>query len=210
MPTPNEKQGYNFIGWYDNSNFTGSPISVITSNDYGNKNFYARYELKTFTITVIQAENGVISDASPRYNYGSNAHFTFTANYGYHVEHILIDGEIYTDNLSEYTFTNITENHTISLICSPETYTIRYFDGPTEINGLLPSTYSIGSSFKLPTPIEKQGHDFIGWYDNSSFSGLPITNISVKDYGNKTLYARYELKTFTITVIQAENGVTGI
>lgn len=168
----------------------------------------------TYTITASSNEYGTINPSGVKfYDEGTNAQYTFTAKLGYYVESIIVDGKPLTGNAltnaieDGYTFTNITENHTISLICSPEIYTIKYFDGPTEINGLLPSTYSIGSSFELPTPIEKQGHDFIGWYDNSSFSGLPITNISVKDYGNKTLYARYELKTFTITVIQAENGV---
>ena len=42
LPTPT-KEGYNFGGWYDNSNCTGNPVTEITATDTGNKEFWAQW-----------------------------------------------------------------------------------------------------------------------------------------------------------------------
>ncbi len=41
MTLPN---GLQFLGWYDNPDFTGNPITKITSSDSGHKKFYAKWE----------------------------------------------------------------------------------------------------------------------------------------------------------------------
>ncbi|MCD7762677.1 MAG: InlB B-repeat-containing protein, partial [Lachnospiraceae bacterium] len=38
------RKGYNFCGWYEESDFSGSAVTEITASDYGNKTFYARWE----------------------------------------------------------------------------------------------------------------------------------------------------------------------
>ncbi len=42
LPTP-EKSGDNFMGWYDNINYQGEPLTKILKGSSGNKVFYARY-----------------------------------------------------------------------------------------------------------------------------------------------------------------------
>ena len=42
LPTP-QKEGYQFVGWYTNSNLTGTPVTQITSSGTGNKTLYAKY-----------------------------------------------------------------------------------------------------------------------------------------------------------------------
>ena len=37
------KTGYTFGGWYDNADFTGSDISLISTTDIGDKTFYAKW-----------------------------------------------------------------------------------------------------------------------------------------------------------------------
>ncbi len=46
------------LGWYDNPELSGNPITVIKSSAYGDKNVYAKWEYKTFTITYHDVENG--------------------------------------------------------------------------------------------------------------------------------------------------------
>lgn len=41
------KEGYIFKGWYDNSEGTGTPVTSISSTNYGNKIFYANWEYDT-------------------------------------------------------------------------------------------------------------------------------------------------------------------
>ncbi|MBO7055506.1 MAG: InlB B-repeat-containing protein [Bacteroidales bacterium] len=43
LPTVVEKDGYEFAGWYDNENFSGTQYTEITEDDYLNKTFYAKW-----------------------------------------------------------------------------------------------------------------------------------------------------------------------
>ncbi len=55
----------------------------------------------------------------------------------------------------------------------------------------------------IPTTT-RQNSDFIGWYDNTGFSGEPITT-STQFSGNKTLYAKWKTNIYTIKYVD-ENG----
>ena len=44
LPKLTMENGLKFLGWYDNAEFTGEAITAITSVDYGNKTFYARWD----------------------------------------------------------------------------------------------------------------------------------------------------------------------
>lgn len=48
LPIPT-KDGYSFIGWYDNAEFTGDAITHISSTTFGNLNYYAKWEKITDT-----------------------------------------------------------------------------------------------------------------------------------------------------------------
>ena len=52
------KAGYSFDGFYDNSLFTGNPVTKITATDHGNKDFYAKFTEVTETYTVKYSANG--------------------------------------------------------------------------------------------------------------------------------------------------------
>ena len=57
LPQLTLKNGLQFLGWYDNPEFTGDPITEISSTDTGNKKFYGKWEEEivptTFTINQI-------------------------------------------------------------------------------------------------------------------------------------------------------------
>ena len=44
LPQISLANGLQFLGWYDNPEFTGSPVTSIKSTDSGNKKFYAKWE----------------------------------------------------------------------------------------------------------------------------------------------------------------------
>lgn len=52
--------------------------------------------------------------------------------------------------------------------------------------------------YELPL-LEVEGYDFVGWFDGTSSSATKITEIAEGSRGNKTLYAKWELKEYTIT-----------
>ena len=76
------------------------------------------------------------------------------------------------------------------------TYTVKYFDGETELT-LGPSEYQISDAeIKLPAVPEKDGHTALGWYDAE---GNKYTAIPANTAKELVLYAKYEPKMYYIT-----------
>lgn len=46
------KEGYHFMGWFDNSACTGDPVTSIDIGVYGVKNFYAKWGAKVTNVTI--------------------------------------------------------------------------------------------------------------------------------------------------------------
>lgn len=59
--------------------------------------------------------------------------------------------------------------------------------------------YSETDEIVLYPPEERLHYSFLGWYDNSTFEGKPIEKISAGSSGQKELYAKWEIDTFTVT-----------
>ena len=51
LPTDVTRTGHTFKGWYDNENLTGSPVTAIGSTETGNKEYWAKWEANTYTVT---------------------------------------------------------------------------------------------------------------------------------------------------------------
>ena len=62
--------GHTFKGWYDNENLTGSPVTAIGGTGTGNKEYWAKWEINQYTITV-KPENGK-ADITITQDYGTN------------------------------------------------------------------------------------------------------------------------------------------
>jgi uncharacterized repeat protein (TIGR02543 family) len=89
------------------------------------------------------------------------------------------------------------------------TYNITY-----NLNGgsgtISPTTYNVESAtITLPTDLTKTGHTFAGWYDNESFSGTAVTQITNGSTGDKTLYAKWTLNTYTVKWFVNGEELTG-
>ena len=80
-----------------------------------------------YTLSVISGSGGSITPSgSVLVEQGGNQIFTITPNIGYEINQVLVDGTNNTTAVStgEYTFTNITANHTISVSFKQKQYTI--------------------------------------------------------------------------------------
>ena len=69
LPTDVTRTGYTFKGWYDNENLTGSPVTAISNTETGNKEYWAKWEINQYTITV-KPENGK-TDITITQDYGT-------------------------------------------------------------------------------------------------------------------------------------------
>ena len=72
LPTADDMTytGHTFKGWYDNENLTGSPVTAIGGTGTGNKEYWAKWEINQYTITV-KPENGK-ADITITQDYGTN------------------------------------------------------------------------------------------------------------------------------------------
>ena len=61
--------GHTFKGWYDNENLTGSPVTAIGDTETGNKEYWAKWEINQYTVTV-KPENGK-ADITITQDYGT-------------------------------------------------------------------------------------------------------------------------------------------
>ena len=180
--------GHTFVGWYDNENLTGDPVTAIGGTEMGNKEYWAKWEINQYTITV-KPENG-------------KADITITQDYGTPIT-------APADPTREgYTFagwdkaipaTMPAENLTITAHWSLDTYSITYnLDGGTASGN--PDFYTVESSTITLNPPTRTGYTFIGWSgtDLSGSDNLTVT-IPAGSIGNRSYIAHWSLNTYSIT-----------
>ena len=120
-PAAPTKDGFNFDGWYVDA---GCTVRYdFTKPVTGSFTLYAGWSTKSsggggssvqqFTITAKQIEGGKISPATASVAKGGDKTFTITANEGYKISDVLVDGKS-VGAVSTYTFKDVTANHTIT------------------------------------------------------------------------------------------------
>ncbi|MGE5493851.1 MAG: InlB B-repeat-containing protein, partial [Burkholderiales bacterium] len=123
--------GHTFKGW--------TPNDTIPVGSTGDKTFTANWDVNIYNITT-SATNGTITP-SRTVSYGDSATIEYKANTGYHLESIAIDGVPLADISgyeNSYTFTNVDDDHTISVVFAANTYTIT----TAVINGTISTSQS--------------------------------------------------------------------
>ena len=104
---------------------TQGPVSNYTfSNVTSNHSIQVNFAIKTYTISAGADDHGDINPSgSVTVDHGANRSFSFTADPGYAIEQVLVDGASQgaADN---YIFTNVTANHTINVSFRAISYAI--------------------------------------------------------------------------------------
>lgn len=124
LPTDWTKTGHDFAGWYEDESCEGTAVTEISATTTGDKEYYAKWTPKSYTVTL----NG---------NEGS---------------------------------------------------------GGTDL-----TSYTYGTGATMPLDWTRAGYDFVGWYDNQSFTGAPVKEISANDTGNKAFWAKWTATSYTIS-----------
>ena len=168
--------GHTFKGWYDNENLTGSPVTAIGGAETGNKEYWAKWEINQYTVTV-KPENG-------------KADITITQDYGTPITAPTLTREGYTFKGwdKEIPKTMPAENITVKAQWEINQYTITFdTNGGSEI---APITQDYGTEITAPDNPTRKGYTFKGW-DKEIPKTMPAENITVK--------AQWEINQYTIT-----------
>ena len=168
--------GHTFKGWYDNENLTGSPVTAIGGAETGNKEYWAKWEINQYTVTV-KPENG-------------KADIIITQDYGTPITAPTLTREGYTFKGwdKEIPETMPAENITVKAQWEINQYTITFdTNGGSEI---APITQDYGTEITAPDNPTRKGYTFKGW-DKEIPETMPAENITVK--------AQWEINQYTIT-----------
>ena len=168
--------GHTFKGWYDNENLTGSPVTAIGGAETGNKEYWAKWEINQYTVTV-KPENG-------------KADIIITQDYGTPITAPTLTREGYTFKGwdKEIPETMPAENITVKAQWEINQYTIAFdTNGGSEIT---PITQDYGTKITAPDKPTRKGYTFKGW-DKEIPKTMPAENITVK--------AQWEINPYTIT-----------
>ncbi len=108
--------GYEVDSVFVDGSFVGSVTSYTLSNVTGNHSVSATFKALpvVHTITASAGSNGSINPTgNVSVSDGGNQAFTITANTGYTVDSVIVDG-VNIGSVTSYTFNNVTANHSIS------------------------------------------------------------------------------------------------
>jgi Divergent InlB B-repeat domain/MAM domain, meprin/A5/mu len=155
--------------------------------------------LPTYTITATNGSDGSISPSGAiTVGHGSNQTFTVTADTGFHIDDVLVD-DISIGAVDNYTFSNVTADHTITANFAINQYTVRFEPGAhgTRTGGAeLTQIVNYGEPAFAPVITAEIGYTFVSW--DTSFSS--VTN-------DLTINAVYtQLPTYTITASSGAGG----
>ena len=168
--------GHTFKGWYDNENLTGSPVTAIGGAETGNKEYWAKWEINQYTVTV-KPENG-------------KADIIITQDYGTPITAPTLTREGYTFKGwdKEIPETMPAENITVKAQWEINQYTITFdTNGGSEI---APITQDYGTEITAPDNPTRKGYTFKDW-DKEIPETMPAENMTVK--------AQWKINQYTIT-----------
>ena len=169
--------GHTFKGWYDNENLTGSPVTAIGGAETGNKEYWAKWEINQYTVTV-KPENG-------------KADITITQDYGTQIAapaNPTRKGYTFKGWDKEIPETMPAENITVKAQWEINQYTITFdTNGGSEIT---PITQDYDTEITAPDSPTRKGYTFKGW-NKEIPKTMPAENITVK--------AQWEINQYTIT-----------
>jgi len=164
------------------------------------------YSIANFSINASAGSGGSISPSgSVIVNHGGSQTFTISSNAGYHIADVLVDGSSVGAVLN-YTFTNVTANHTIAASFAINTYTLTIIS----VNGTVTkdpdqTNFSHGSTVQL-TAAPAFGYTFTGWSGDATGSTNPLT---VTMDGIKNITANFAVDNSTYIIIGSASATAG-
>ena len=186
------KTGNNFLGWYENENFEGSPVTMVQSETDSSKKLYARWEPKKYSVTLNINGGEFIENNITEYTYGT------TTNLPYNIKSPNVSENFvgwYEDsNFQGEKVSQITNNDT-----GNKTYYAKYgivilklnFNSNGGSGNIQSIDYDYGSNVIIPdNPYSKNGYEFISWIGSDGLNYEPNDEFNI--YNDFTLTANWK------------------
>ena len=209
--TPNA--GYHLDSVFIDGAYDSTAVSTGSytfTNISENHDIYASFARNTYTITATAGANGTISPSgSVALIHGANQTFTFTPDFGYHVDSIFIDGNFFSRGLGFCTFNGVSKNRSIHVTFAINTYAITATagaNGTITPNGNIVMIHGDNQMFFF-TPDVNYHIDSVfidNVYDSSAVTDGFYTFDTI--VSNHTIYVSFAIDTFVISATAGANG----
>jgi uncharacterized repeat protein (TIGR02543 family) len=197
LPAAITRTGHSFEGWYDNTAFTGTPVTFPVNNVTGNREFWARWTPHTYNVTWHTDGGSPAIAGQTTVNHGSNitapsvvtkTGYTFAGWY---------DNAAFTGSPVSFAVENVTGHREFWARWTLNDYTVTWH---TNGGNPAPAQTAIdhGETINEPPAMTRTGHSFGGWYTNAALTMpavFPETNvISAREF-----WARWIPDTYSVT-----------
>ena len=182
------REGYTFAGWYDNEVLTGNPITEISTDETGNRTYWAKWTINQYTITFDTDGGSEVAPITQDYGTAITAPADPTR-----------EGYTFTGWDKTIPATMPAGDMTITAQWTVNQYTITYdLDGGTAEGN--PDTYTVETdAFTLKNPT-RPGYTFTGW-SGTGLTGEDNLTVTIPkgSTGNRSYTAHWSLNTYSIT-----------
>ena len=184
----------------------GAISSYTFTNVTASHTISATFTANTYTISASAGTGGTITPSgSVSVTYGSNRTFTITANTGYQISNVTVDG-VSQGAISSYTFSNVTANHTISATFSVRTYTIAASagtGGSISPSGSVSVTHGSNRTFTITA---NTGYTIANVLVDGSSVGAVSSYTFSNVTANHTISASFSIRSYTIGASAGTGG----
>ena len=203
------QDGYVFDGWY----VSGNPNPKWDFSDCvtDNLNLEAHWN-KVYQVT-LQTNGGTIAAGREIKSYTEGTTSTLPGGGDIIRKGYTFEGWYTDSGFSGVPVTEISSTDTGDKIFyakwSAKTYIVKLeTNGGKIADGKDVTDYTCGTGAALPGAgdIIRKGYTFEGWYTDSGFSGVPVTEISSTDTGDKIFYAKWKQNIAPVTPAQTEHN----
>ena len=229
LPTPT-KTGYTFTGWTGSNGTTAQKSVSITKNNTGNKSYTANWSINSYYLDLNGTLDGasvsnisgygtadVYIDGALKESAVADFYQQFTYGSKYEIKNIKATaGHTYNGVQSgSLTGTIGAGNVAVSLKFTSNAYTVNFnynkptTDGTIGNAGTTSKAVTFDSTYgTLPTPT-LNGYTFAGWY-TAATNGTKVSDTTkYTTAGNSTLYAHWNLNTYSISYTLNGGSVSG-
>ena len=196
-PDAPQKTGYDFIGWYEDISY--STAFIFDKMPARNVKLYAKWSATRYDITY-KIDGGILP---------AEAWTEYTIEDEYTLPQPQKEGLIFA---GWYDNAELIGERVVRIVkgttgdkefwakWDASGYSITYhLDGG--VNGNNPPSYDTDSADIVFEDPYKTGHTFMGWFDNAEYTGEAITGIQSGSEGNKELWAKWQINTYSIRFV---------
>jgi uncharacterized repeat protein (TIGR02543 family) len=206
-PTAPTRAGYDFVGWFAESNLSGTVITFpYTHGQTANFTLYAKWNAKTLVVTY-DSQSGSAVDPGSVLTAGVISSEPVSTRPGYRFDgwSRTIGGDVISFESPGYAPTD-TSNFTLYAKWTANTLNVTFqANGGSSVTGSTTTNTTLAN----PTATTRAGYTFAGWFANDALTGNQISfPYTHGQTANFTLYAKWTANPLTVTF--ETNGGTSV